>query len=144
MISVGLNPLAVLLAAIASLGFGAIWYMILARAWMDAVGWTESERARFVEKGRWLSWPFFLMGFASLLVMAWVLANLIAFVAPDEIPFVTAIFVGFYVWLGFVATTIPPLYAISMRKPLLTLIDAGFFLCALLIQAAILGLLGRR
>lgn len=144
MMSIGLNPLAVLLAAIASLGFGAIWYMVLARAWMDAVGWTESDRARFVDKGHRPAWPVFVMGFASLLVMAWVLANLIAFVAPGDIPFVTALFVGFYVWLGFVATTIPPLYALSLRKPLLALIDTGFFLCALLIQAAILGLLGRR
>ena len=143
MIPAGLNPLAVLLAAIASLGFGALWYMLLARPWLDAVGWSDGERARFVEQGRKPSWSFFLLGSASLLVMAWVLANLIAFIAPGKIPFGTAIFIAFYVWLGFVATTIPPLYIFSMRKPALTLIDCGFVLCALLIQGAIIGLFGR-
>ncbi|MEQ8710760.1 MAG: hypothetical protein RIC36_17390 [Rhodospirillales bacterium] len=37
----GMNYLAVPVASIAGFAFGALWYTILGRRWMAALGWTE-------------------------------------------------------------------------------------------------------
>ena len=44
----GINYLAVVIAALASFGFGAIYYMSLAPPWMDALGWTPEQQAAHV------------------------------------------------------------------------------------------------
>jgi hypothetical protein len=35
---IGVNYIAVIIAALAGFGLGAIWYMVLAKPWMHAVG----------------------------------------------------------------------------------------------------------
>ncbi|MGE3529380.1 MAG: DUF1761 family protein, partial [Methyloceanibacter sp.] len=40
----GVNYLAVIIATLAGFGLGTVWYMILAKPWMRAVGKTEADR----------------------------------------------------------------------------------------------------
>jgi len=49
---------------------------------------------------------------------------------------------GALVWLGFVITTIAVNNAFQRRKAMLTVIDGGHWLLALIVQGAVLGLLG--
>ena len=39
----GVNYIAVIIAALAGFGLGAVWYMVLSKPWMDAVGKTEVD-----------------------------------------------------------------------------------------------------
>ena len=45
---------------------------------------------------------------------------------------------GFFVWLGFVITTMGVNHAFGGAKPMLTLIDGGYWLAVLLIQGAVI------
>ena len=54
--------LAVLVAAAASYGFGAFWYMTLADTWMDAVGLTKESVNRSDPK------PYIVSGIAAIMV----------------------------------------------------------------------------
>jgi len=49
---------------------------------------------------------------------------------------------GALIWLGFVITTIAVNNAFQRRKPMLTVIDGGHWLLALVVQGAVLGWLG--
>jgi hypothetical protein len=49
---------------------------------------------------------------------------------------------GFLVWLGFVITTMGVNHAFSGAKPMLTLIDGGYWLAVLIIQGAVIGAFG--
>ncbi len=49
---------------------------------------------------------------------------------------------GFFVWVGFVLTTIGVNQAFHGTKPLVTLIDAGHWLAVLLVMGAIIGAFG--
>jgi hypothetical protein len=49
---------------------------------------------------------------------------------------------GFFVWLGFVATTVSVNYALQMRPVELALIDGGHWVMVLLIMGAVIGAFG--
>ena len=47
------------------------------------------------------------------------------------------------IWFGFVLTTLSVNYAFSGRRPMLTVIDAGYWLGVLVIIGAIVGWMGQ-
>ena len=49
---------------------------------------------------------------------------------------------GFFVWLGFVITTMGVNHVFSGAKPMLTLIDGGHWLAVLLVMGAVIGAFG--
>jgi Protein of unknown function (DUF1761) len=49
---------------------------------------------------------------------------------------------GFFVWLGFVITTMGVNHAFGGAKPMLTFIDGGYWLAVLLMQGAVIGAFG--
>lgn len=49
---------------------------------------------------------------------------------------------GFWMWLGFVITTLTVNHGFGGQKPKLTLIDGGHWLGVLLVQGAVIGALG--
>jgi hypothetical protein len=51
---------------------------------------------------------------------------------------------GFFVWLGFVVTSQVVNHGFSGQRLMLTVIDSGHWLAALVIQGAIIGLFGAR
>ncbi len=138
----GVNVIAVGLAAFASFFFGAAWYMILARHWLKASEFTPDQRAR-VEGGGGGPAPF-LIGFAAQLVMAYVFASLMGHLGPAAYSLRGGLLSGFFLWLGFAITIMATNNAFGMRPLRLTLIDGGHWLGVLLIQGAIIGLVGVR
>jgi hypothetical protein len=54
----------------------------------------------------------------------------------------TGIISAFFIWLGFVATTMVVNNGFARRKPILLLIDGGHWLVVLLLMGAIIGFLG--
>jgi hypothetical protein len=136
----GINYLAVVIAALAGFGFGAVYYMSLARPWMDAQGWTPEQQAAHVRGELNPSRLPFVIAIVANLVMSWVLAGLIGHMGSVTIR--SGLISAAFVWLGFVVTTLAVNYAYSGRKPMLMVIDAGYWLGALLIMGAVIGAFG--
>jgi Protein of unknown function (DUF1761) len=138
-----LNYLAVLLAALASFAFGAVWYGALAKPWLAA-----RDLAPGVPPAARLG-PIplaYLLALLAELVMAWMLAGVLLHLARGGLapsPRTGAIAAGF-LWLGFVATTLIVNHAFQGAKTTLTLIDGGHWLGVLLLQGTILGAWGVR
>jgi len=134
----GLNLLAIVLAAVASFMFGWLWYGVLfSDAWLAAIGKSREE-----VKGESPSPVPFAVAFIALLVMAWVLAGIIGHLGPGEVTFKNGVISGAFLWLGFVITTLVVNNIFQGAKRSLTLIDGGHWLGVLLLQGAIIGLLG--
>ena len=132
-----LNAWPILIAAVASFAFGAVWYTMLSRQWLAARGRTEAEA-----KGKTGRSPVpFIISFAALLIMAWMFAGILLHLARGgtELSVRSGLVSGFFLWLGFVITTMAVNHAFHGERRSLTLIDGGHWLGVLLIQGAILG-----
>lgn len=133
----GVNYLAVVIAALAGFGVGAVWYMALGRAWMRALGKTEADIKG--DGGAGNSLPFVIALIANL-VMAIVLAGLMGHLGDVTVR--GGVISGLFVWVGFVITTMGVNHAFSGARPTLTLIDGGHWLAVLLVMGAVLGAFG--
>ena len=128
------NYLAILIAALAGLGLGLIWRTVMLKPWLAARGKTKTDI-----EGRGLVLPF-LTTFVALLVMAWMLAGVMFHMGQVTVR--GGLITSFLVWLGFVISVIGVSHAFTGAKPLLTLIDGGYWLAALLIMGAVIGAFG--
>ncbi|MEZ5840368.1 MAG: DUF1761 domain-containing protein [Hyphomicrobiales bacterium] len=133
----GTNYLAVLVAAFAGFAVGALWYGVLGRQWMRAAGLAEVDL-----KGRGRDpVPFVVAGIADL-VMAFVLAGAIGHLGQGQVTPFNGVVSGAILWAGMVATTIAVNNAFAMRRPMLTVIDAGHWLAVLVTMGLVIGLFG--
>jgi fatty acid desaturase len=133
----GLNYLAILVAAIASFAFGAVWYMSLGKQWMAALGKTEEQLIGTGGKPEPIP---FVLAFLCQLVIAWVLAGIFGHLGQYSLR--TGVISAFFIWMGFVATTLIVNHRFQKSPWSLTFIDGGHWLGVLLIQGAILGAWG--
>ncbi len=134
----GINYIAVLLATIASFVFGGVWYGALSKKWMEVAGRTASDVSR--SRGP-VPWPL-LIAFLAELLMAIMLAGVIGHLGAGQVTLWNGIVSAFFIWLGFVVTTLAVNHAFQEQPPILTVIDSAHWLGVLLIQGAILGLMG--
>ena len=128
------NYLAIIIAALAGLGLGLIWRTVMLKPWLAARSKTKTDI-----EGRGLVLPF-ITTFVALLVMAWMLAGVMSHMGQVTVR--GGLITSFLVWLGFVITVIGVSHAFTGAKPLLTLIDGGYWLAALLIMGAVIGAFG--
>lgn len=131
----GISYTAVLVAAIASYVFGAVWYMALSKQWIAALDKTEAEF-----KSRKPSAVPFIIAFVAQLVMAVVLAGIIGHLGPPTPK--TGLITAGLVYIGFVLTTLVTNHGFQGNKPSLTVIDGLHWLGVLLIQGVVIGLFG--
>jgi hypothetical protein len=136
------NYLSVLVATVAAFMLGAVWYGTFSKAWIAAQGKTmESIKQEQAGKvGQMSAFLPFLIVFVSNLLMATMLYGIMKHVGPFTVR--AGMISAAFCWLGFVLTTIATNYAFQGRKPMLTVIDAGYWLAALLASGAILGAFG--
>ena len=130
------NTIAILLAMVASYVFGAVWYTALGSHWIEALG-TSKEKMKERHEGR-LS-AFVVTALAELL-MAVVLAGFIGLIGTTTLR--SGVLTALFCWLGFVLTTTEANHAFNGARHKLTLIDAGHWLGVMLIQGAVIGLMG--
>lgn len=136
----GLNFVAILAAAVASFMFGGVWYGVLSKPWMAAAGLSEEAVSASHKRGG--TTYLMALAFVAQLIMAVVLAGLIGHLGPEQVTLRNGLISGLFVWAGFVLTAITVNHSFQMRLGLLTLIDGGHWLGVLLIQGAVIGLLG--
>jgi hypothetical protein len=136
------NYLSVLVATVAAFMLGAIWYGTFSKTWIAAQGKTmESIKQEQAGKvGQMSAFLPFLIVFVSNFVMATMLYGIMKHVGPFTVR--AGMISAAFCWLGFVLTTIATNYTFQGRKPMLTVIDAGYWLAALLVSGAILGAFG--
>ena len=98
---VTLNYLAILVAALASMVIGFVWYspVLFGKPWMKLMGWNEHTMKEKSSKAG----PAYIMMLVSSLVMAYVLAHLVRFL--DAKTWQDALMIAFWTWLGFIVTT---------------------------------------
>lgn len=137
--AMGASIITILAACAASWIFGALWYGILGKQWMSAAG-LSAERVRGIS-GRPSPVPF-VISFILEFVMAYVLAVLFLHVLKATPSLGTALAAAFFLWLGFIATTLTVNHRYAMQPWSLTFIDGGHWLGVLLVQAAVMAILG--
>ena len=140
----GMNYLAILAAAIAAWIFGAVFYSVLSKPWLTAVGITIDEMKRRQAEGgsKLKSVAPFILSFIAEVIMAWVLAGVLGHLGPGQVTVRNGIISALFLWFGFVLTTIATNNAYPGRKPMLTVIDSAHWLGVMLIMGAIIGAFG--
>ncbi len=125
----GINLIGVAAAAIVSFLFGALWYGILGKAWMNAAGLTkEQTRPNPV---------VFATAFFCQIIMAFVFAGVIYHTGGTDIR--NGIISALMIWVGIVMTTQIVNHRFQGLSWNLTLIDGGHWLGVLLVQGIVIG-----
>jgi hypothetical protein len=132
-----INLLAVLVAAIATMVAGFLWYspLLFAKPWMKEMGYDPNDKARMEEMKR-SAGPAYGGSFLASLVSAFVLALFLHWLRVESLQI--GLMVGFHVWLGFVATVQFTSALFTKQSMKLFGINAGYQLVCYLAMATIL------
>src|SRR2546421_2295295 len=138
----GINYLAIVIAALAGWLAGAAYFSALGKQWVAAQGSTiEAFKARQAAiKGTPAAWLPFALAFVADLAIAWVLAGLVGHLGSVTIR--SAVISALFAWGGFVVTTVLVNNAFAGRSYLLSAIDAGHWLVALVLMGVVIGWMG--
>ena len=131
------NLLSVLVAAIATMILGFLWYspLLFARPWMVLMGYDPNDKAKLDEMRKSAS-KTYAISFLASLASAFVLAKVIDVASVNSVLY--GMKYGFAIWLGFV-TTVQLTGALFGRQPFkLYLINTGYQLVCYLAMGAIL------
>lgn len=131
MFSVILNYWAIIVAAVATMVIGYIWYMmpVFGRTWMQLIGKQEADLKKAAGPA---------MGFMVVLSLltAYILAHFVVYANAST--WMDGAITGFWAWLGFGFTTIASMNIYAQRPWKLTFIDAGYRLVSLVVMGGIL------
>jgi uncharacterized SAM-binding protein YcdF (DUF218 family) len=134
----GINVWAALVAALATMVIGFLWYspLLFARPWMVLMGYDPNDKDKLAEMQK-SAGPMYAMSLVASLLSAAVLGKIIAIATVN-----TAVYgmkIGLAVWLGFV-TTVQLTNALFSKQPVkLYAINTGYQLVCYLVMGAILG-----
>ena len=130
----GTNYLAVIVAAAAAWAWGAAWYGVLGSRWMKA--------ARIDPDALTMRAGPFVLSFVADLAIAYVLAGAIGHLGVGQVTAWNGVVSGLIIWAGFVVTVLSVSHRFQGLGWDLTAIDGGHWLGVLLIQGAVIGLMG--
>jgi hypothetical protein len=136
---VPVNYWAVIVAAIASMVIGFLWYgPVFGKMWSRLMGWSEQAMADMKAKGGMGS--SYLIMFIGSLVMAYVLAHSLIFAATfTQTSGVSAgLVVGFWNWLGFIAPVTLGSVLWEKKSWKLWILNNAYYLVTLLVMGIIL------
>jgi len=133
----GVNLLSVLVAAIATMVVGFLWYspLLFAKPWMVLMGFDPNDKVA-LEKMQKSAGKSYGISFLASLLSAFVLAKIIVVFTVDSALY--GIKIGFAVWLGFVATVQLTDVLFARRPTKLYLINTGYQMVCYLAMGAIL------
>ncbi len=136
------SAIPIMTAVVAAWIFGAIYYGLFGRTWIEAQGKTiEQGKAEGVARSTPVKIAPFILSFVAETVMGSILSGVMFHVNIYGVR--AGAFSGFMCWLGFVLTTVAVNNAYAFRRLSLTAIDAGHWLGVLVIMGGILGWFGR-
>jgi len=126
-----LNYLAVIIAAVANFAVGSIWYskILFGDVWMRANGFTD-EDTEGVNMGF-----LFAKAFVLIFVSAFILAM---FIGPEG-TLASGLMAGFFVGVGWVATSLGVIDLFERRPTAHFLVNSGYHLVAFMVMGLIIG-----
>jgi surface polysaccharide O-acyltransferase-like enzyme len=130
-----INILAVFLSAIATMIVGSVWYSpkVFGTLWMKLDGVKQKDMHEAKKE-----MPKMYAGmFVASLVMAYVLGKFIQMSGLSGVQ--SGVVMGFWVWLGFIATSLLSMQLANGKPMKLYAIQAGYYLVVLVVIGAILG-----
>ncbi len=137
-VQVPINYLAVLVAAVASMVLGFVWYgPLFGKPWMKMMGFTQESMSAAKAKG--MTTNYILMSLGSL-VMAYVLAHALVFaMAYMKVSgWGAGVACGFYNWLGFILPVVMGDQLWGGKPWKLLPITAGYYLVSMVMMGVIL------
>lgn len=136
---VTINYIAVVVAALlGGMALGFIWYgPLFGKQWMKVVEIDQKKIDAAKKKGMGKTYALSTLG---ALIMAYVLAHFVNYAQATTV--VAGLQVGFWAWLGFVATTMLNNVLFGNKSWKAYQIEAGYQLVALLIMGAVLSVWG--
>ena len=129
-----INYPAVIVATIIHFMIGGLWYgLIFGNTFLKIVEWTPEQQAQIVAQTNWTQ---YLLAFVTSFVLCYILAHFVQYTKATSA--LDGMQTGFWLWLGFVATTQLASVIFEQRKLGLYLLNVGYQLTACLICGAIL------
>ena len=125
----------VLVAAVASYAFGAVWYMTLAKPWMEASGVEVGPDGQPANKSNPVP---YVIAFAMAVIVAGMMRHVFALSGIDG--FGKGLIAGFGIGLFLASPWLATCYAFGGRPFKLTIIDAGYVTFGSAIMGALLTL----
>ena len=134
----GVNLWAVLVAALATMVIGFVWYspMLFAKPWMVLMGYDPNDKVKIAEMQK-SAGPSYAMSLVASVLAAFVLGKLIA--VSGSVTAVDGLKIGLVVWLGFVTTVQFTNALFSRQRNRLYMINTGYQLVCYVVMGAILG-----
>ncbi len=130
-----INYFAVLVATLAAYAVGALWYTVLfQKPWIKLMGLTPEKMQSMPLTGP----QAMALGFVATLVTVYVLAHFVVMLNVTDLS--GAFQLGFWIWLGFIATVQIHTFLYEGKSIKLFLINAGHTLVATVLAASILAL----
>ncbi|MDQ3803488.1 MAG: DUF1761 domain-containing protein [Acidobacteriota bacterium] len=134
-----INHLAVAASALAYWVLGALWYAAFASPFIALMRWKPEDLARVEAEGAGVE---IAVALAGSFVAAYVLAHFVKFTGAEDAW--RGAQVGFWLWLGFVATTNLGTVLFEFRPLGLYLINNGYHLVGMLGMGALLAVWKKR
>lgn len=135
MLGIDVNYVSVFIAAVVYTIIGAVWYspVLFGNSWTKLIGFSEKELKQAAQEGMGKTMFSF---FVTALLTAYVLSMFVAISGTTQID--EALKLGFWTWLGFVATTKVTDVIFAKRPLKLYYIDAGYNLVGIIVMSIIL------
>jgi len=139
--NVEVNYVAVLVAGVAAMAVGFLWYgpMLFAKPWMKLMGHTKET----MEAGKKDMGKTYGVSFVLALVTAYVLSHVMglsqSFYGYDAV--MTGLTSGFWMWLGFIMPVQATDVLFGGKKWKLFGINTGYQLASVLVMGVVLGLM---
>ena len=135
MAEVIINYFAVLVSAVVGFGIGMLWFspVLFGNIWMKQMNLSKEKIEEAKKKGMAKN---LVVAFASVLVMSYILAHFVDYASATTI--LGGMQAGFWIWLGFIATTMVNSVLWEQKPVNLYLINIAHYLVVLLAMGSIL------
>jgi Protein of unknown function (DUF1761) len=133
-----INLIPVVLAGVINMVIGALWYSpyVIGKLWLRSMGKTEEEIKKGFS-GSAMGLVYVVNTIASLL-FAYILAHIIKFASLNT--FTQGANAGFWIWLGFVVTTVIPGYMYEGRPKILYFLFIIYQLFSIVLMGGLLAM----
>lgn len=139
--NVEVNYLAVLIAGVASMAVGFLWYgpMLLGKPWMKLMGYTKES----MEKTKKGMGKTYAMSTVFTLISAYVLWHVMTFSKSfyGYSPMMTGLSSAFWMWFGFMMPVQATEVLFGGKKWKLFGINTGYQLVSLLVMGVVMGMM---
>lgn len=138
--AVPINYWAVIVAGVASMILGFLWYgPVFGKYWIRLMGWSDQVVEEAKQKGG--MWKYYLGALIGAFVMMYVLAHSIVFASAyfEQSGASAGLMAGFWSWLGFVAPVTLGSVLWEGKSWKLWFLNNGYQLVSLLVGGSILG-----